>query len=314
MPNLYNIVDFTMTQSLEMLQQMYGRLLRKSPTGKQKCYYKVATKNTADYYVDLMTAMLCLATNDNPTYYYSMYNGKNMGGIRIPKVLLNNKKRTKGTSTSSKGKSSKPYVSFVELGIPNDLNIFRQSILHSSDGSFDSIAWTTLDDVRAAFFNINPNRKPYSIQEIYEEAKKYKVKKDFMTIGVSTYRAAKKRGILEDVTKHMSGFRINTISNEELIKIAKKYNLKNDFIKNDKRWASLCMRRGIWEEATKHMTKNFLNSKKIVAISLDTNKKTIFNSIKEAAEKFKCLHQNIAAVVYGQRSSYKGYSFERLNK
>lgn len=172
MPNLYNIVDFTMTQSLEMLQQMYGRLLRKSPTGKQKCYYKVATKNTAEYYVDLMTAMLCLATNDDPTYYYSMYNGKNMGGIRIPKVLLNNKKSTKGSSNSSKSKSSKPYISLSELGIPNDLNIFRQSILHSSDGSFDSIAWTTLDNVRREFFEVK-NKNQFFDKMPYEEAKKF---------------------------------------------------------------------------------------------------------------------------------------------
>lgn len=93
MPELFNIVDFTMTQSLDMLLQMYGRLLRKSANNKdkQKIYFKVATKNTADYFVDLMTAMLCLTTNEEPTYYYSSYNGKNMGGIRIPKALMNKK-------------------------------------------------------------------------------------------------------------------------------------------------------------------------------------------------------------------------------
>jgi superfamily II DNA or RNA helicase len=59
-PELFNVVDFTLTQSLDMLMQMYGRLLRLSVTDKPKTYYKVATKNTASYYVDLMTAMLCL--------------------------------------------------------------------------------------------------------------------------------------------------------------------------------------------------------------------------------------------------------------
>ena len=36
MPELFNIVDFTMTQNLDMLLQMYGRLLRKSDLQKKK--------------------------------------------------------------------------------------------------------------------------------------------------------------------------------------------------------------------------------------------------------------------------------------
>ncbi len=155
MPELFNIVDFTMTQSLDMLLQMYGRLLRKSNnnTEKAKIYFKVATKNTADYFVDLMTAMLCL-TNMK---WYSKYNGKNMGGIRIPKVLMSNKKRVKAhnpSQSSQTQRQTKPYISLVELGIPNDLNIFRQSVIHTSDGIFDTIAETTLDEARREFFNI----------------------------------------------------------------------------------------------------------------------------------------------------------------
>lgn len=175
MPELFNIVDFTMTQSLDMLLQMYGRLLRKSADNpdKQKIYFKVATKNTADYFVDLMTAMLCLTTNDEPTYYYSSYNGKNMGGIRIPKVLMN-KKRVKAhiPSQLAKSKSTKPYVSLTELGIPSDLNLFKQSALHSSDGLFHSIAWTTLDDVRREFFNITIKNQ-FSEKMPFEEAREF---------------------------------------------------------------------------------------------------------------------------------------------
>lgn len=177
MPELFNIVDFTMTQSLDMLLQMYGRLLRKSSDNKdkQKIYFKVATKNTADYFVDLMTAMLCLTTNDKPTYYYSSYNGKNMGGIRIPKALISTKRvKASNPSKSVKSSGTKPYVSLAELGIPTDLSLFKQSALHSSDGLFDSIAWTTLDEVRRAFFDIkeayhNGTKKSFLS---YDEAKK----------------------------------------------------------------------------------------------------------------------------------------------
>jgi hypothetical protein len=116
-----------------------------------------------------MTGMLCLTTNDEPTYYYSSYNGKNMGGIRIPKAVMNKKRVKAHTPTqSAKSTGTKPYVSLVELGIPSDLNLFKQSALHSSDGLFDSIAWTTLDEVRGKFFGL----RGYSFIS-YNEAKEF---------------------------------------------------------------------------------------------------------------------------------------------
>jgi superfamily II DNA or RNA helicase len=205
MPELFNIVDFTMTQSLDMLLQMYGRLLRKSsdnPT-KQKIYFKVATKNTADYFVDLMTGMLCLTTNDEPTYYYSSYNGKNMGGIRIPKAVMN-KKRVKAHTPSKSAKSTgtKPYVSLVELGIPSDLNLFKQSALHSSDGYFESIAWTTLDEVRKEFFNLKTGND-YTNDELYEMALKFNKRVDFKNFNNIAYRQVLDRKLDYKFFSHM---------------------------------------------------------------------------------------------------------------
>jgi hypothetical protein len=151
---------------------MYGRLLRISNNQpkKQKIYFKVATKNTADYFVDLMTAMLCLTHMD----WYSKYNGKNMGGILIPKVLTKSIRNKKYTNNQSKKKSNKvkPYVSLTELGIPLDLNFFRQSILHSSNGKFNTIAETTLDDVRRECFELNAKIRFRDFLP-FEEARNY---------------------------------------------------------------------------------------------------------------------------------------------
>jgi superfamily II DNA or RNA helicase len=230
MPELFNIVDFTMTQSLDMLLQMYGRLLRKSADNpnKEKIYFKVATKNTADYFVDLMTAMLCLTTNDEPTYYYSSYNGKNMGGIRIPKALINTK-RVKASNPSKQAKSSgsKPYVSLVELGIPTDLNLFKQSALHSSDGLFDSIAWTTLDEVRREFFDIRKMNN-WTYDDIKKEALKFTTKKEFYTNSVAIYNAALVKGILDEVCSHMIGGNVKW-TKEIVTNIAKKYKTIREF-------------------------------------------------------------------------------------
>jgi len=178
LPDLFNVVDFTMTQSLDMIMQMLGRLLRLSDMDIQKVYYKVATKNTSGYFVDLMTAVLCLFKLE----WYSKFNGKNMGGIMIPKALTS-KPKIKGKqskSSSSKKSGIQQLRSLEELGIPMDLNFFNQSILYSQGDKFSTVAWTTLDEVRREFFgltkqiNINDIKKLISnISSVEEFAKQY---------------------------------------------------------------------------------------------------------------------------------------------
>lgn len=171
MGELFNIVDFTLTQNLDMLLQMYGRLLRLSEKNpdKQKIYYKVATKNTSGYFVDLMTAMMCLTSEE----YYSKYNGKNMGGIRIPKVLLNKTKSKSIINKTNKSKSVKPYVSMEQLGIPIDLNFFKNVSLYKQNDKFGTVAECTLSEVRSMFFNIKLVQVEKCINVIsYEECKK----------------------------------------------------------------------------------------------------------------------------------------------
>ena len=173
MPELFNIVDFTMTQSLDMLLQMYGRLLRKSDVNpnKTKIYFKVSTKNTADYFVDLMTAMLCLTNLE----WYSKYNGKNMGGIRIPKVLngrrTNTKSNTSSGGSTTTNRRTRPYISIEQLGIPLDLNFFKQDIFHSSNSLFDTVAWTTLDDVRKEFLGLKIDNEKINYVNLFKNEK-----------------------------------------------------------------------------------------------------------------------------------------------
>jgi hypothetical protein len=117
-----------------------------------------------------MTAMLCLTTNE----YYCKYNGKNMGGIRIPKVLTKTIRNKQYQQSQNKLKSNKvkPYVSLTELGIPLDLNFFRQSILHSSNSKFNTIAETTLDDVRRECFELNGKIQMRDFLD-FEKAREY---------------------------------------------------------------------------------------------------------------------------------------------
>jgi archaellum component FlaC len=131
-----------------------------------------------------------------------------MGGIRIPKVLMSNKKRVKALHPSQltqTHRKTKPYISLVELGIPNDLNIFRQSVIHTSDGIFDTIAETTLDDVRREFFNINQDcvKKGYTKDYLISIANKYEYLKDLRTKEKGIYSAIRRMGIENEAFEHM---------------------------------------------------------------------------------------------------------------
>jgi hypothetical protein len=204
-----------------------------SETNKQKIYYKVATKNTAPYFVDLMTAMLCLTNME----WYSKFNGKNMGGILIPKVLNNTKKKTKSNSTTSKSKSTKPSLSLADLDIPLDLNLFSQSALHTNDDKFATIAWTTLDDVRREFFDIQ-KQNYYNIEDVKNIALKYNIKKEFYSNDRAAYTAALKYNILDECCEHMDSnynWDFNLALNE-----SKKYKKITELVKdNPKLWGAI---------------------------------------------------------------------------
>ena len=173
MEDLFNIIDFTLTQSLDMLLQMYGRLLRlpKHNTTRQKIYYKVATKDTAEYFVSLMKGMFSLTDME----WYSTYNGKNMGGMIITNVV-NDKVTTKPSTNRTKSKSVKPYVSIEELGIPLDLNFLRNIKSYTDSHQFTTIAKCTLDDVRREFYGL---RTPITLDRVIESISKCTSLKEF---------------------------------------------------------------------------------------------------------------------------------------
>jgi hypothetical protein len=208
-----------------------------------------------------MTGMLCLTTNDEPTYYYSSYNGKNMGGIRIPKAVMNKKRVKAHTPTqSAKSTGTKPYVSLVELGIPTDLNLFKQSALHSSDGLFDSIAWTTLDEVRNQFFNIK-NNKPYTKEELTNIAKNSNSIKE---LGYSDINSFRKRCInsgnyygfdgdklFTNITKHIPKQFLWTIENVKNHFKNNNYKTKAEFKKSAA--GAKAIKYEIFDELTKNL-------------------------------------------------------------
>lgn len=263
MPELFNVVDFTLTQSLDMLLQMYGRVLRKSELQpkKEKIYYKVATKNTAPYFVDLMTAMLCLTDME----WYSKYNGKNMGGIVIPKVLNNTKRNNKVSNSNSKSKTTKPTISLADLDIPLDLNLFRQSALHTNNDEFATIAWTTLDDVRREFYGLS---KRWDYNKAKKESLKYYNLTDYIkNSSNSGIYFAKENGYYDEFTSHMEKAWSPKWNLEEVTKEALKYQSLNDFRKKAQGAYAWAKRNNCFDNITSHLQKEQWSSEKIISLA-----------------------------------------------
>jgi hypothetical protein len=82
MSELFNVVDFTITQSTEQILQMVGRLLRlsKKNPNKAKIFFKVAPENLVSYYIDVMS--LCVRLTEEE--WYSKFNGTNFQEIPLP--------------------------------------------------------------------------------------------------------------------------------------------------------------------------------------------------------------------------------------
>ena len=285
LPDLFNVVDFTMTQSLDMIMQMLGRLLRLSKSKTQKVYYKVATKNTSGYFVDLMTAVLCLFKME----WYSQFNGKNMGGIQIPKALTS-KRKTKGKqsqSGSSKKSGTQQLRSLQELGIPLDLNLFNQSILYSQGDKFSTVAWTTLDEVRREFFNCgHDSHHKWNEKTITQEALKYNRKIDFQRANPSAYNAAQRLNITDSVCSHMQIIFLN-LSKDDIELEAKKYKSRAEFAKKSPRHYGKALKLNCLDEICSHMKSKY----------------TVWT--KELIHKEALKFKNRSAFQYGYKQAYR---------
>jgi len=269
LPDLFNVVDFTMTQSLDMILQMMGRILRLSNEDNQKIYFKVATKNTAGYFVDLMTAALCLFKME----WYSKFNGKNMGGILIPKVKTTRPKTKGKSNTTNKKKQTQRIATLEELGIPLDLNLFNQSILYSQGDKFSTVAWTTLDEVRKEFFGITH----WTYEKCKAIALKYEKYSEFYKNEASCLGHATANGFLDEITSHMIKVNNSATTLKEFNEIVKENNLitKLDIRSfKGKNLRKIAQRLNVWD--------NFPNAKRGVDIS-----KEDYDEIKNEALKFK---------------------------
>jgi superfamily II DNA or RNA helicase len=147
MPNLYNIVDFTLSTNVDVISQMLGRVLR--PGDKQKYYFKVSPKNTVWFYQAIMMVVLRLTMQDA----YEIYDG-NQNKVRIPK---SRKPRQRKERVDNPNRERTPNFSGIDTDIIFDLDFFRY-VLHKGNKAFQTVSWCTLDDVRKECLNLRERR------------------------------------------------------------------------------------------------------------------------------------------------------------
>lgn len=97
MANLVNVVDMTCGKNVNLIYQLYSRVLRKGPNNEKKYFFKLSTEEMMWVSKLYMNAALLMLFED----FISVYNGKNLNEM---KVLVKKTEESKLGTKSNKSK------------------------------------------------------------------------------------------------------------------------------------------------------------------------------------------------------------------
>lgn len=227
---LFNIVDFSFSRKPSMLQQMYGRLLRKSKLqpNKTKRYFKVAPKNDIHYYEMLMLGVM----NLNLQAFYTEFEGKS-DKLPIPRIKPTKPIEPKPDGPNDGGGSTKRLNMTVlsemkEAGILLTMDSLKE-INRKSNDLFSISAYTTLGVIRREIYGLSQRlNKGDLTKELYDETiQKYQIThyKQLVKISNSLANKASKLGWDDNLIKDTK--KINTKRTvESVTKFIKDNNIK----------------------------------------------------------------------------------------
>ena len=242
MPELFNIVDFTLSTNPEVILQILGRVLRisKEQPNKQKMYYKVASQNTAPFILTLMTGILQLVKRE----YYETFTGK-FSEIKVP-VMPKERKPRKPQNERTPGSNfnARALQYFYDVNIPLTADFWNQLSFKQND-IWKTMGQTTLQQVlgemRGRKYEYEYNWTPEKIAKV---AKKYKYRVDFNKKDQGAYNKALKMGIIDEVCSHMISKRTDW-TYDMLLEEAKKYSSRQEFHKANQSACSRARKEGI---------------------------------------------------------------------
>jgi hypothetical protein len=308
MRELFNIVDFSMTKDFEMIQQIFGRLLRTSvlQPGKQKIYYKVSTVELAKWYEYTMRCVMCLMHIG----WYSTYQGDKKN-FKFPKRIINtlNNSLKNNTKKSSKSKSNGFKISDE---FPLDIN-YVNYVNQNMKSEFATYAWWDLKDVMR---EENPfNYKVLSEKEVREKAKQCKKYSDWRSNYSHYQYKAKVLGIDDEITSHMTRDiknRGRVLTKKECAEIASKFSKRDDFKFEETYVHTYSRKKGWYNDITSHMVfglgRNANTKRKVIQKDLNGKIIRTFDSLSDAGRTFN--NSAVQRVIYGKKPHYNGFTFE----
>ena len=247
-PELENVIDMTCSHNIDRIYQLLCRVIRKHPQGKKKLYFKVVPHYWEGYFRHVMDCVVCLTDEE----YYTMYNGKNFLGLKIPV------QKEKYVRREPKGEHKRTVKNKLEEVKPIDMaglpafSLFRD-ILHKSEGPLNPYAYTTMQDVRSLLL-LDIRMNYWTKERCVESASEYNTRSEW---GHSedgwAYQLAWKNNWFEECCKHMVEIYKPDWTMVSCKESASKYNTRAEWKLGEMGAYSAAWRKYWLEECCKHM-------------------------------------------------------------
>ena len=228
MPELETVVDMGGSANIDRIYQLYARVMRKSPTTKQKYFFKVANVNEeteTKFYLTCAIHMLDLN-------FVTKYNGKNLDGLSIRVRRARNETEASTQRGPSARAGAAASVTFDEslFNAVIDSRVFS-NLTNNKDAEFNQTCLCRIELIRREHFG---DRVFWTEESLRAEALKFNSRKEFAEGNGNAYAAARHRGkeFLDSICAHMEQ-KYATHTKESLRLEALKYNSRFEFQKGN---------------------------------------------------------------------------------
>jgi superfamily II DNA or RNA helicase len=139
MPELVNIVDMSGSLNIDVLFQMFARLVRRHPSEKGKLFLKVVPETMAEYVYVLMSFVIALSHKP----IYETYGGEvKKTRIPVPRDYVKSVQATVAQKRTHRPR----HLKFAELPPLQGFEVMK-SLSHKNGELLSSYAYTTLEEV-----------------------------------------------------------------------------------------------------------------------------------------------------------------------
>lgn len=251
MPELFNIVDFTLSTNPEIILQILGRVFRisKLQPNKQKRYYKVASQNTAPFILTLMTGVLQLVKRE----YYETFTGK-FTDLKVP-MMPKSKPEPGGKRKNSNTFSTRALRYFQDVNIPLEANFWNQLKFRQGD-IWKTMGQTTIQAVLSEMRG-KGTKNFLSKEYITEEALEYDDFKVWREERQPSYQMARTMGFMKEIISHMKNQPTRGIKyNKEMCMAeARKYDTSSKWSQGNQKSYNTAKENGWFDECVAHMVR-----------------------------------------------------------